>query len=564
MKLPRFASHCLVLSAIAFGVLSASAQAQTAAKAKPAGEPFTTGSSDVLLQYINQQIREGWENNEVKPSEVAEDSEWLRRVYLDIVGHIPESDTVDQFIASKDKAKRSKVIDKLLDDEGYVRNMTTVWSNLTIGRQTPRRVSRAGMQKFLREAFTKNRPWNEVVYDIVSAEGHYEENGAVNYMLAQMTMADEMVQATAKTARLFLGVQVQCTQCHNHPFNDWQQNQFWEFNSFFRQVRKIDHRKADPKTGRQIDDYSELVSQNFSGGVFFEKRNGEMRVAYPKFYEEAIDEGDGIDRRKEFAKLVTQGDKPLIALAMVNRMWSHFFGYGFTKPVDDMGPHNQASHPGLHDRLAEEFVKSRYDIKQLMRWVANSEAYNLTSRINESVKKNGMVVTAGNETDNPAAGETPLFSHMYVKSMEAEQLYDSLIIATDAHRSGRGSWEQAEKQRQVWLRQFVQTFGTDENDESTTFNGTIPQALALMNGEVVRNAVTVEKGSYLREVLEGKDKEQDKIKKLYLATLSRAPSPKEMMMAQQLLKAPTKEQQLGAYQDLFWALLNSNEFMFIH
>ena len=322
MKLPRFASHCLVLSAIAFGVLSSTAQAQTAAaKAKPAGEPFTTGSSDVLIQYINQQVREGWENNEVKPSEVADDAEWLRRVYLDIVGHIPESDTVDEFIASKDKAKRSKVIDKLLDDEGYVRNMTTVWTNLTIGRQTPRRVSRAGMQKFLREAFTRNRPWNEVVYDIVSAEGHYEENGAVNYMLAQMTMADEMVQATAKTARLFLGVQVQCTQCHNHPFNDWQQNQFWEFNSFFRQVRKIDHRKADPKTGRQIDDYSELVSQNFSGGVFFEKRNGEMRVAYPKFYEEAIDEGDGIDRRKEFAKLVTQGDKPLIALAMANRMW---------------------------------------------------------------------------------------------------------------------------------------------------------------------------------------------------------------------------------------------------
>ena len=567
MKLLRFASHCLVLSAIAFGVLSTAAQAQTAAKAKPAGEPFTTGSSDVLIQYINQQIREGWENNEVNPSEVSEDSEWLRRVYLDIVGHIPESDTVDEFIASKDKAKRSKVIDKLLDDEGYVRNMTTVWSNLTIGRQTPRRVSRAGMQKFLREAFTRNRPWNDVVYDIVSAEGHYEENGAVNYMLAQMTMADEMVQATAKTARLFLGVQVQCTQCHNHPFNDWQQNQFWEFNSFFRQARKIDHRKADPKTGRQIDDYSELVSANFSGGVFFEKRNGEMRVAYPKFYEEAIDEGDGVDRRKEFAKLVTRGDKPLIALAMANRMWSHFFGYGFTKPVDDMGPHNQASHPGLHDRLAEEFVKSRYDIKQLIRWIANSEAYNLTSRINEGEKKNGKV-TAGNANDNPAAGETPLFSHMYVKSMEAEQLYDSLIIATDAHRSGRGSWEQAEKQRQDWLRQFVLTFGTDENDEATTFNGTIPQALALMNGEVVRNAVKVEKGSYLREVLEGKDKEQDKIKKLYLSTLSRSPSVKEMTMAQQLLKSvnkpANKDDQIAAYQDLFWALLNSNEFIFIH
>lgn len=563
MKLTQVVTRWFALGLVAVGALTSSAMAQgTAAKAKPA-ESFTTGSADEIIQFINKQIREGWENNEVKPSDVADDAEWIRRVHLDIVGHIPESDVVDKFIADKDKAKRAKLIDKLLDDDGYVRNFTTIWTNLSIGRGTPRRVSRTGMQKFYREAFAKNRPWNEVVYDIVSAEGHYEENGAVNYMLAQMQMADDMVQATAKTARLFLGVQVQCTQCHNHPFNDWQQSQFWEFNSFFRQARKVDHQKADPKTGRRIDDYSELLFGNYTGPVYYEKRNGEMRVAYPKFYEKQIEDGDGIDRRKEFAKLVTEGDKPLIALSAVNRMWSHFFGYGFTKPVDDMGPHNQASHPGLHDRLAEEFVKSRYDSKQLIRWICNSEPYNLTSRIVESSKnKDGEVVKAGNDMDNPAAGETPLFSHMYVKSMEAEQLYDSLIIATDAHRSGRSSWEQAEKQRQEWLRQFVLTFGTDEGDESTTFNGTIPQALALMNGEVVKNAVNVAKGSFLREVLEGPEKEEAKVKKLYLATLSRNPSPKELAMAQQMLKA--NKDRVGAYQDLFWALLNCNEFIFIH
>jgi hypothetical protein len=550
MKLTRFAARCL-MGVLAMGSLAATVNAADTAPKGKASEAFTTGSSDAIIQFVNQQIREGWENNEVQPSSVSEDSEWLRRVHLDIVGHIPDTETVEKFVADKDKAKRSKVIEKLLDDEGYVRNFTTNWTNLSIGRQTPRRVSRAGMQKFYREAFARNRPWNEVVNDIVTAEGHYEENGAVNYLLAQMAMADDMVQATAKTTRLFLGVQVQCTQCHNHPFNDWQQTQFWEFNSFFRQTRKIDHQKADPKTGRRIDDYSEIVSGNFDGPVYFEKRNGLMQVAYPKYFDKEIDEGGGVERRKEFGKLIVDGEKTFVALAMVNRMWGHFFGYGFTKPIDDMGPHNQASHPALHDRLATEFVKSRYDVKQLIRWICNSEAYNLTSQLN-----------AKNESDNPAAGETPLFSHMYVKSMEAEQLYDSLIIATDAHKSGRGSWEQAEKQRQEWLRQFVLTFGTDENDESTTFNGTIPQALALMNGEVIRNAVNVSKGSYLREVLEGPEKDDAKIKKLYMSTLTRVPTPKELTVAQQMLKL--NKDKVSAYQDLFWALLNSNEFIFIH
>jgi len=549
MKLTRFVGRCFMLGVATWGVLTGAAQAQSA-KAKPA-EAFTTGSSDAIIQFVNQQIREAWENNEVQPSPVAEDTEWLRRVYLDIVGHIPEQDAVEEFLANKDKAKRSKVIEKLLDDDGYVRNMTTVWTNFSIGRQTPQRVSRAGMQKFYREAFARNRPWNEVVTDIVTAEGHYEENGAVNYLLAQMAMRDDMVQATAKTARLFLGIQVQCTQCHNHPFNEWQQTQFWEFNGFFRQTNKVDHRKYDPKTGRQVDDYSEVVFRNFDGPVYFEKRNGLMQVAYPKYFEKQIDDSGSTDRRKEFGKLITDGDKSLVAMSMVNRMWAHFFGYAFTKPVDDMGPHNQASHPALHDRLGEEFVKSRYDVKQLVRWICNSEAYNLTSQLN-----------AKNTSDNPAAGEKPLFSHAYVKSMEAEQLYDSLIIATNAHRSGRSSWEQAEKQRQQWLRQFVLTFGTDENDESTTFNGTIPQALALMNGEVVRDAVKTDKGTHLREVLEGPDSDQVKIKKLYMATLTRAPSAKEVSMAQQMLKG--NKDKIGAYQDLFWALLNSNEFIFIH
>ncbi|MGZ0169054.1 MAG: DUF1549 domain-containing protein [Planctomycetales bacterium] len=577
MRNPVALSRWVLFGVVAFSLMVSVSDAQSRSRSKrsASNEPFTTGSSGEILQFVNKQIRTNWTDNEVGPSPVAEDSEWIRRVHLDIVGHIPEADVVASFLKDDDPAKRSKMIDKLLDDDAYIRNFTTVWTNLCIGRRTPRRVSRAGMQKFFREAFARNRPWDEVVYDIITAEGHFEENGAVNFLLAQMTMRDEQVQATAKTTRLFMGIQVQCTQCHNHPFNDWQQSQFWQFNSFFRQAKREDHRKPDPETGRMVDDYSEIVFQNFEFPVFYEKRNGLMQMADPAFMGDVVTKAEavsnGTNLRESLAKIAIEGDNPLVAQAMVNRTWGQFFGYGFTKPVDDMGPHNAASHPELLERLSSEFVKSNYDLKQLVRWICNSEAYNLTSQYKKGIKTadgdwkrdaEDMPIDAGNEIDNPSAGEIPLFSHLYVKSMEAEQLYDSLIVATNAHRSGRSSWDQAEQQRQRWLQQFVIAFGTDEGDETTTFNGTIPQALMMMNGELVGNAVSADKGGYLREALAGEKKDTARIQNLYLATLSRMPNSREVSTAKKMMGS--SRDPLSAYQDLFWALLNSNEFIFVH
>lgn len=520
-------------------------------------EVYSTGASASIAEqvnFINEKVRQGWIENNIEPSAVAEDGEWLRRVYLDIAGHVPPVEDVDAFIADKDKSKRAKMIDKLLDDPAYVRNWTTSWTNLLIGRGNgnanmggPQR--RAALQKFLREAFAKNRPWNDVVTDLISAEGNYQENGAVNFLMAHLN--DGQIPATAITAKLFLGLQVQCTQCHNHPFNTWKQNQFWEYNSIFKQCRENVVQKYDEKTGRMVFDYAELVHQDFEGPVYFEPRNGLMKVAYPRYEEHEIDAGAGTNRRKEFAKLITTGEKTQVADAMVNRMWGHFFGYGFTKPVDDMGPHNAASHPELLEKLGVDFVKSKYDLKQLIRWICNSEAYNLTSKM-----------TPKNEIDNPANGERPKFTHMYVKSLSAEQLYDSLIIATNAHKSGRSNWEQAEQQRRMWMQQFVLAFGTDENDEATTFNGTIPQALMMMNGELVQNAISTSKGSYLNTVLSDKGNEQAKLKELYMSTLSRTPTSREIAAAKGLIKKAKTP--IEGYQDLFWALLNSNEFIFNH
>ncbi len=506
---------------------------------------------DPVVDFINHQIRQAWQENQIVQSPIADDEEWLRRVSLDLFGHIPFWKDIDHFRKDKSPNKRVALIDKMLDDPAYVRNFTTIWTNLTIGRQTPRLVSRGGIQKFFRESFAQNRPWNEIVYDLVSAEGRSDENGAVNFLLAQMTTRDEMVLATAKTTRLFMGVQLQCAQCHNHPFDPWKQAQFWELNSFLRQTQPVEHRSFNRATGARMTDYTELVRNEFSGPVYYEKRSGEMQVAYPIFFDKKVDPGRGIDRRKELARLMTTGEKPYIAQAFVNRMWGHFFGYGFSNPVDDIGARHPPSHPELLERLSDEFVKSRYDVKALIRWICDSEAYQLTSR-----------TTNKNAKDDPAMGHAPLFSRVYPKAMEAEQLYDSLLMATDADHAVHADWSARQKQRDEWLQQFIIAFGTDENDEASTFNGTIPQALLMMNGQLIEKATSGESGSFLHKVVDSENTDSQKITRLYLATLSRHPHGHEMGAAERLVELyPDK---LPGYQDLFWALLNSNEFIINH
>ncbi len=512
-----------------------------------------------VVEFIDSQIRIGWEDNEVPPSAQADDAEWLRRVYLDIVGHIPPADVVDAFMLNEEPEKRLKLVSQLLDDPGYVRNFTAIWTNVLLGRNTPDRTNRAAFEKFLREAFARDRPWNEVVYDMLTAEGHFEENGAANYLLAQLQGnpgdPEYHVEVTARTARVFLAMQVQCTQCHNHPFNEWKQNQFWEFNSFMRQVRRNDVDRYDPTTGQDEDDYSELVWMDFEGPVYYETRQGVMQVAYPTYFSETVESGLSSDRRTEFAELVCHTDLDhQLARAMVNRTWGHFMGYGFTRPIDDMGPHNVPSHPEVLDRLTEEFVAGGYNIKELIRIICQTEAYHLTSQFNES-----------NQIDNPAAGEVPLFSHMYVKTLQAEQLYDSLIVATNAHQSGQAGYDQAEEQRAMWMQEYLRIFGGgNETSEPTLFAGSIPQALLMMNGELVQRAISAERGGYLYTVLADARYRSDaaRIQALFISALGRMPTRNEANTFQQGLRGVADP--LAAYQDLYWALLNSNEFVLNH
>ena len=194
---------------------------------------------DPVVAKINALIQQSWTDNEIAPSDKASDAEWLRRVYLDVIGDIPPENVVNEFVKDKDAGKRARVVDQLLADRAYVRHWSTIWTNNCIGRGNMDRVDRPAMAKFFREAFGRNRPWNEIVVDLITAEGDHKEKGEVNFILAQgipewdrRPTDNDAVQLTAKVARLLLGVQVQCTQCHNHPFNDWKQDQFWQLNAF--------------------------------------------------------------------------------------------------------------------------------------------------------------------------------------------------------------------------------------------------------------------------------------------------------------------------------------------
>jgi hypothetical protein len=365
-------------------------------------------------------------------------------------------------------------------------------------------------------------------------------------------------QATAAVSRIFLGLQVQCTQCHNHPFNQWKQQKFWEFNAFFRQSRAL-RRFVAGSTARDID-HVEIVNEDFAGEgrrpdqaeIYYQLRNGLTKVAYPAFVDGTEIGRSGyvsqVNRRNELGKLMMES--PFLDKSIVNRMWAHFLGYGFKKPIDDLGPHSPTTQPELFEEIAADFRAASYDLKQLIVWITMSQPYQLSSKI-----------TKDNASDDPTLGEAPKFSHFYTRQMNAEQLFQSLAVATQANR--KGNLEEQQKKREDWMRQFVVAFGTDEGDETTTFNGSIPQSLMLFNGDLIREAISTEAGSWLHGMVQNKGSVADKIQYLYIAGLGRRARPEEVNVAQQLLVA-RKNDVGGMLQDMWWAILNSNEFIFNH
>jgi len=528
------------------------------------GEPVPT-----QVARINEMIRRSWADHNLSPSAPEADGKWARRLYLDLLGRIPSLAELQAFESSKDTNKRAALVRQLLHDDeytlDYARNWTTIWTNLLIGRtggtMNNSLINREGMQKYLRDSFARNKPYDALVHELLTATGTTRPgvedfNGAVNYLVEKVN-DENATLATSSVSKLFLGLQIQCTQCHTHPFNDWKQDKYWEFNAFFRQTRALRRFVS----GTDQIEHVQLIDQDYAGesnnpekaDLFYELRNGLVKVAYPVFIDGTAINPSGyvsdVNRRRELASLVVES--PYLDQAIVNRMWSHFFGYGFTKPIDDFGSHNQASHPELLSYLAQEFRQAKYDQKQLIEWLVLSEAYQLSSK-----------PTSSNQKDDPMLGVRPQFTRYYIRSMSAEELYESMLLLTRG-RGDDANYQSTEDEKSRWLGQFAREFGTDEGDESIDFSGTIPQVLMMFNGEIARAATRTDGGGVLGQII--KDQKLDvrqKIERLFEAALARKPSKKEATAFFQLLQASNNP--VEGLEDLWWALLNSNEFILNH
>lgn len=508
----------------------------------PADVRFTAAlGSDAIVSEIDRLLSESWSEAGVTPSPSASPDAITRRLYLDLIGRIP---TTEELQLAQQSRSRSAFANQLLSDTGYARFWSANWANLLIGRSSERGVNRPEFEKFLRDRFAANSPWNETVAELISAEGTTDDNGATNFLVAHLN--SQAVPATAVTARVFLGIQVQCTECHDHPFNKtWKQDQFWTFNSFFKQTKR-ERQQTGPNQRRFL-----LTSTRESGPTYYETRSGLMKSALPEFAGIEIDPAE--NRRAALADIVTRKDNVQLARSMVNRVWAHFFGYGFTRPVDDMGPHNPPSHPELLDVLAHQFRLHNFDLHKLITWIIRCRAYALDSAF------------AGNDIDAPSRGEVPLFSRMYVRSMSPEQVYDSLLIATRADQKPGFEWETANQRRHEWIQQFLFAHANEENSEASTFDGTVSQAMSLMNGELVKDAVSTERGTLLASITEERNSAAEQLTAICRAVLSRDPSEAEVNMFKSLFRRErTAAGRKTLLQDALWAYLNSNEFILIH
>jgi hypothetical protein len=592
--------RCCRLGSVAMVLLSGIAYGQTSGD--------TTDAR--VVELINVHLRFAWEEHNLRPAVAATEAEWCRRVYLDVLGRLPSVQELDAFLARPARskvqvqAKRAELVDQLLGNEyatDYVNHWSALWTNTLIGRTGGRMrralTSREGMRDYLAAALFTNKPYDELVAELIGATGSTspeaeDYNGAVNFLIEKL--AEDGVQATAKTAEIFLGTAVQCTQCHDHPFNASRQNQFWELNAFFRQAVVEVERDTDMRRGRIVnrdfagegralyrDTRREIYLEDRGGKlvdrdtarqvaapIYYELRNGQMQVAYPAFIDgtrlvdlvadrksaEEAERGNSgyledIDRRQELVGFVLEARE--FDQALVNRLWAYFFGYGFTRPAHDMGPHNPPSHPELLDELGREFRECGFDLKRLMRWLVLSDAYGLSSRI-----------SSGNKADEPAKGVVPQFSRFYVRQMLPEQLFESLLVATAADETVAKQQRANFKDR--WLRQFDTAFGTDDNAEATTFNGSIPQMLTLMNGELMQRACSTDSGSFLDRIANDHAlSNREKINYLYRAALGRHPTKPEADLCNELLTARNGDV-VSTLQDVWWAVLNSNEFILIH
>ncbi len=515
---------------------------------------FAEGFSDrEVIAFIDGQIAATLQDNEVAPSPYASAKEFTRRAWLTIGGRIPAVEELPESDSAAESASRTDLIARLVSSSERNRRMADVWTRLLIGRSMRPGIDRDALHRFLLDGFAENRSWMTLVSELISAEGRSDQNGATNFLLAHLD--NQATPATAVTARLFLGEQLQCVQCHNHPVADSiPQSEYWAFNAFFQHAerRLIASRNLNRPDVQPVM----LVDRAAAGMTYFETRSGRQEAVLPSFGGHTIPADSTTARRQALAEILAEDSQHRVARAMVNRVWAEFFGVGFTATIDDMGPHAVVSHPELLAALTDAFVASDYDLRRLQSWIANSDAWQRSSQ-----------ATDENAVDDPYAGSMPLFSRVYARQMAPEQVYDSVHMAVHelSARTRRNQLDSEHRQR--WVSQFARPYGTDENDEAVEFDGGVTQALALMNGPDINHAVRQSSVALLQAA--ESTAPDDILQQVSLAVLSRLPTKGENEIFRRRLRQLSRmfDFQTAMPQiteDMTWAYLNSSEFLLIH
>ena len=487
--------------------------------------------------YIDTLVNNKLKKIRITPSDICDDATYLRRITLDIVGKLPSIEEVQSFGADADPKKREKKIDELLGRKEFTQMWVMKWAELLQIRTDNNQFqykSALHYYDWLADQFAQNRPMNEMVQDLLTASGGTFANPAGNFYKVET----DTLKMTENVAQIFMGMRIQCAQCHNHPFDRWTMNDYYSFASFFAQVGR--------KTGE--DNRETVVFNRATGGVSHPVGNRDMK---PKFLGGDLPEmKTGEDRRAALAKWLASPENPFFAKNLANIVWGHFLGQGIVEPVDDVRISNPPSNPELLEELGKRFAASGYNFRQLVRDICASRTYQLTTKANASNTE---------DTRNFAKGN--------IRRMRAEVLLDCLNQVTAGREKFRGLPIGASAVEIVDGRTstfFLTTFGRATRDTvcscEVQMEPNLSQALHLLNGETVNAKITA--GGTVAASLRDKKTAPQIIDELYLRCLARKPTSKEQAELMEFFKEGRPE--LEVLNDVFWSLLNSKEFLFNH
>jgi len=495
-----------------------------------------------LAATIDSMLAARWAAAKVAPVGPSDDAEYLRRVSLDLVGKIPSSAEARDFLDDPDPGKRAKLVERLLRGPAYLARATELWRRLLLPEAETDGQAQfvaAPFEAWLRKKVAEDAGYDKVVREVLTAKlggrnanpyGSRAEPSPVPFYFAKDGKAENLA---AGTARAFLGIRLECAQCHNHPFAKWKREEFWGFAAFFAGVQR---QGTDDALGsiREVAGRRELAIPETEKVV----KAAHLDGSAPSWNSKA-------EGRQLLADWVTAPDNPYFARAAVNRVWARFFGSGLVEPVDDMGGDNPPVAPEVLDELARQFVAHGYDLKYLIRTLTATRAYGLSSKVTRR---------------EPSA--PPLFSAMPVRGLSPGQLFDSIAQATGFREGGMAGYAADPAGAKG---RFLELFA-DRDEKPTEAQTSILQALALMNGRVVAGATSLDTGATLPAVAEAPYLDTvGRIEALYLAALTRKPRPEELSVLTPYVDrgGPTHDPS-EALADVFWAILNGPEFKHNH